>query len=784
MADFADFNFLISNLINIENTPRTRGSALEILSRKNLTELQRDKVKELLLEFLRAQDHYLTQEVLRTIKSQGFHKHPHYLLEVFDAIKDSKDRTVYYHIISILSDLEDNKRDNELFLSAIKKYYSSYDNVIRGTEFIIASTLLQTEDIDLHLSLLDLLFNEKYSLRTKSSFQSSFQARILVRIKRLSTNPDYKQKLAEIVFSGAYRIMDNSLLKKIITEIEFSPELILHVLHQGDVSSDLLYKISGFLNEYSIDAIVNNFKKGSLVFQTTDNIRSFRNWVASNNRNLGLHLEKRFIEAGYNFPNLLATNEEIADRNKEYENFRLHNFNILFSKTQLITEIQEYFEKHRLTSLSNNDFQPLFWKWYDETAFHGIQYTVHTALETAFRLNQRIRIDIKKIAHFFEDPYFYLSVIKSSLDHSSLKMFPLTEVHISLLKSLSIELSAEIDFNDVIHMDPENTGRITTTRYFFYLELILYFDLHYKLVQDKDFYLNALKFGNIGGLEYNDGNSFIDHIIERVNDIEAVNKIIIDNINDGKLSYFTMQTQLIYALDNNLIASFNKIGELISLDTLLFDASEILEKYTSKIADPLPFLKACCTDPTSYLYWKAIELIKNSDLDNTFVLNAALAYLETSDTDYMEQALDILFFLTHKDSLKYYLDVVRRLISTQPDTSGIMPKSADNYNNLGEISLYKDLFELINKYSGFILHQSRKFLTTLTQNICKTDAGYQMLKVLLLEIKADLNRITDFKELENKNYYISELIEEADNIHLKSKSGRLTFEEAKKAIKK
>ncbi|MNV25144.1 hypothetical protein D3C71_1162310 [compost metagenome] len=161
-----------------------------------------------------------------------------------------------------------------------------------------------------------------------------------------------------------------------------------------------------------------------------------------------------------------------------------------------------------------------------------------------------------------------------------------------------------------------------------------------------------------------------------------------------------------------------------------------------------------------------------------------MAYLETSDTDYMEQALDILFFLTHKDSLKYYLDVVRRLISTQPDTSGIMPKSADNYNNLGEISLYKDLFELINKYSGFILHQSRKFLTTLTQNICKTDAGYQMLKVLLLEIKADLNRITDFKELENKNYYISELIEEADNIHLKSKSGRLTFEEAKKAIKK
>lgn len=784
LADFADFDFLVLNLENTENTPRTKGSALEILSKKKLSEQQRAQVKKLLLQFLREQDQYMTQEVLRTIKSQSFHKEPDYLLEVLDIIKDFEDRSVYYHIISILSDLEDGQRDNELFLSAIKKYYSTHDNVIRGTEFIIASTLLQTENIDLHLSLLELLFDEKFSLRTKSSVQSRFQVRILERIKTLTANPDYKKKLMEIAFSGAYRIMANPLLQKIMAEIEFTPELFLHVLHEEDVSSDILYKISGFLNESSIDAIVQSYRDGSLVFQRPDNINSFRNWVANNDRNLGLYLEKKFKEAGHVFPDHLATDEEIAEKKEKYEKFRAHNFNILFSKTELISEIQKYFEKNGVTSLSYDQFQPLFWNWYDETGFHGIQYTVHTALETAFRVIGRTRIDIEKITHAFENPYFYLSIIKNCMEHSSLQTFQLTEEHTSLMKSLSTELAGKIDFDNVIHLDPENPGKFSTGLDFSFLKLVLFYDQHYNLIQDKDFYLNALNFGDIGDLECNDGNSFIDHIIERVNDIKAVNKILTDNINDGKLSYFTMQSQLTYAVENNLVASFDKIGELISMDRLHFDESEILEKYTSKIAEPLSFLKSCCTDSTSYLYWKAIELIKNSGLDNTFVLNAALEYLKTSETDFIEQALDILFFLGHKDALKHYYDLMIRLISTQPDTSGIMPKSVGNYDDLSEISVYRDLFELIYKFSGFTLHQSRKFLTVLTQNFSKTEEGYQMLKALLLEIKADLNTITDTKELENKSYYISELIEEADNIYLKSKSGRLTFEDAKKAIQK
>ncbi len=34
-------------------------------------------------------------------------------------------------------------------------------------------------------------------------------------------------------------------------------------------------------------------------------------------------------------------------------------------------------------------------------------------------------------------------------------------------------------------------------------------------------------------LEYENGNSFIDHIIQRMNNILTVNKIIIDKINMG-----------------------------------------------------------------------------------------------------------------------------------------------------------------------------------------------------------------------------------------------------------
>ncbi|WP_333620967.1 NACHT domain-containing protein [Sphingobacterium multivorum] len=782
LARFAEFDFLLSNLKNQSNPKRVRGSAIEVLSKKYLSESERKTLMIEFINFLKEGDDSLTAAVLRAVKSQDFHNSPEYLEAILNIVGDSNVKDINHQVISILSDVDDYLRDNTLFLKSIESYYSGYDNTIRGTERYIASTILKTEDSLFQLSLIKLLFDEKYRLRSNGIFSDNFEARLLARIQHFWQEPEYSKKFADIAFAG-HRIMSNRLLQSILKNVPLNAEIIMHVIRPAKISRDVLYNISGYLNEDIVDTLVQSFLEG-LDLGQSENFESLRNWLANNDYKLAFYYQQKFIEAGFQFSNILKTEEEITTKRREYEEFQLYNFSLLFDKEKFIIAIQEYFNINNIETLSDADFHPLFWAWYDTTGYHGVQFTVHTAVETALRHLPVVPVD--KIKELFEDPFFYLSVIKSSLSHSSVSQFNLLPEHLTLLRNLNDELVNKINFQDIIRTIPGEPDRFQTTLNYLYLDLIIHFDVNYEVKHEKAFYLKILQFGNSGRYQLKNEETIIDFVLARIDDRSSVNAIIVENINSDKLSILSREEHFEYAIDQNLKCTFEKIESLLLQDDSFYNKEYIVQKLVTKLEKPLEFLKKCCNDPNSDFYWEIIKLIKIEG-DNAYILNAALKYLDTQETQFIDEALNIVFYLNYEHALQKYLEALVKILNKKEDSSGLMPKDSENYTNLDELFLLPSLFNLIytlSDYGSFFLYKSRKFMSFLIESLSKTDEGYQELSVLLLKIKEQVKHIESQKHFDHKNFHINDLIDIAYNNHLKLMSKGLNFEQALEIVKK
>ncbi len=275
------------------------------------------------------------------------------------------------------------------------------------------------------------------------------------------------------------------------------------------------------------------------------------------------------------------------------------------------------------------------------------------------------------------------------------------------------------------------------------------------------------------GYQCKNSTSFTEHVIERVGDLNAVNEKIVDNINSNDLILMAKSNHFIYAIENDLKNAFDKIGKELLKDRTLIDQNKILGAYTEKIDDPVSFLRACCSDPKSFFYWEAIRLIKEKYRDDTFILEAALVYLKTDDIDFIENAVNVLFFLNQDIALNSYYHALIKIIAVHPDTSGFTPRDFMNYTNLSELMILIDIFKLISMpatYNTFYLHSTVTFLNTLISWLCSTENGYNELYKILLIISND-HTFSD-----NDKHYINDLITTADLRHFESKSKKLSFD--------
>jgi len=774
LADFAAFKFLFDEIDNVNRHPRVRASALEVMAYKKLQTSEKELLMNLIIKIIEAEDNIVRMQCLRTFKDQKFYENISFFKSILAILKDSEDADALHQLISIMTKIDDHQRDADQLISIIKKYYSLGDRVIRGTENLIAYLILNTSSRYLNIALLEILFNDHYSLRSNSLFFDNFDEQLIKRSKEFCTDPDYHKELVEMAFADRYRIMSNPVLKNVLLEVGIPPELVIHILQKEKMSTDVLYSLAPFVNNDNIDSIVEGFKNGNIKFNSTNDIDSFRNWIINSDSNLALYFEKKFRDAGHNFLTNIQTDEQILAATTQYDEERDANFELLFKKEKIISDVKTYFQENNVESLTRPEFQKIFWQWYEDHNLHGLQYTVHTIMDTVLRFNRNITPEI--IISALEDPNIYLSAIKTGLAHHSFRKLKLDKEQLELIDKLTKAIISEVDYNNIIRINAEDPDLFHATKYLEYINIVLFFDFNYGIKQSPTFYLDVLAFGNITGP--NSGQSFIEYVLEKVDDAEVVNEKVIQNITQGELTFIAKRDHYSYAVENNLFETFNKIGEDFKKDGATIDQQNLLEDYVSKIEEPLIFLKECCRDQTSPFYWRVINLIKDKYQDNKFIRDAVFAYLETSDLHFLENAVNILFFLNEDTAILNYYKALKKVILVRPDYSGLFPKDLKHYNRLNEIVLFETLFDLThedNSAGSFYLHYSRSFLQSWCSQICEKDEGFGILQRILAGIKQKAN--TDMKI-----FYVNDLIDISNNSRLNSKSKEMTFEEARMLI--
>lgn len=781
LSKYADFNFIIKEIENKERLERSRISLIEIISYKNLSDCQLEIVKDLFNKLINVENDYFKSEILKSIKIQNIYKRDSgFWKKILDLLMHTKDKSVSHQLISILSTIPENERNNSIVYTIISNHFNPEDDrVLRGTEQLVGNIMLKTNDTDFFMNLVKLLFDENNTLRIDSIYSLDFKDELSIKIEQFSKEAEFKNSFLDFCFSNDVKLFSREeFLSSTLNRIGVSTEDMLRLLQSNKVQQNSLYVLSRYFTEDSIDEVVIAYTIGQLEFLNAKDIQSIRNWMSHDNRELAVYWQKKFLEVGYEFSELLYTDEQIRDYQEKYESFKNWNFEILFNKEKLISEIQNFFVTNEIGEIEQAEFQKIFWDWYKITGYHGLRYSVHAVIEMAFREQDKLNYDF--VIELLNDEYFYLSVIKSILSHNTANYYNLSDDNKGNLKELTHKLERKIDFENVIDFHPTDKDKFSTTINYEYIKVLLFFDIKFEIQRSEYFYLNVLEYGNIAGSSGQENANFIDFIKLRIIDPIKLNNRVIKNIKEISLRYLAKKDHFEYAIENNLNECYTKIGQQLIEDDFLYFSSDILEYFSDKIDNPLEYLKSCCIDVSTHLCWRAVNLIKEKYNDDAFCLEIARTYLGKDHKEFIHKAVNILFYTNQKDSLYYYDVMLNTMIDIQHGgASGNLPKDVSNYKRLNELELIEPLFYkiFVETYEGsFYLHHSREFLRIVIANFGHCEEGYNNLKIILSKIKSDVDDKT------NQAFYINHLIEILENSYLKSNSKKLSINDVIKTI--
>lgn len=786
LARYANFDFLVKEIKNKDRLDRNRISLVEILPYRTFSDVELNIVKDLFLQLFRSEESFFQSEILRAIKVSEMYKDSSFWNQILENVKDSADNAVTHQLISIFWNISEVDRDNDEVFQIISNHFKPQDDrVIRGTEQIVGNIMLATDDSEFFMKLIMLLFDEQKILKVDSIYSLDFKEKLTEKIIDFSEETAFKEAFLNFCFSSDIRLFSQEdLLSRVLMELGISDDEMLSLLKTKRVQEKSLYTLSRFFTKSSIDATVAAYISGDLTFIDEKSIQSIRNWMSHVNRELALHWQDVFLKAGAQFTDLLYTDDQIADYREKYEIFKERNFELLFDKKEFKKEIENFFTINNIDELKQPEFQKIFWKWYEETGYHGLRYSVHVVIEMAFQNGKTVNktVNAQNLIELLDIEYFHLSVIKSMLTHNSALTYSLSESQKEIIKELGDKLEDKIDYENAVIINSQKDESFSTTIHQKHIDTLLFFDIRFNVPRTDDFYLNVLDKGNlIGSAANNEESNFVDFIKSRISDRAQLNEKVADNILENKLLYPAKRDHYEYAIKNDLEKCYPIMETQFIESDFLFFNNDLIGMFLEKIDNPLDFLKSCCTDITSHLCWTAIKLIKEKYPTDDFCLKVAREYLESNEINFADKAVNILFFFDQADSLLYYDKLIDTIIEFQGgDASGYHPPDANNYDQTNEIEFVEPLFYkvYVEKSKGsFYLHKSREFMRVLIANLGRSKEGYEQIKPILLRIKSDV------KGKDSQSFYINHLIEILENAFLKENSQESSIEEITKILR-
>ena len=784
MAEFANIDFLIS-VINKNIHFRTTISALKVLAFTECSDEDNSKIKDTLKKIIFSNDQIqeslqIKSEALRTFREKKFYKDISFFKEIATYFKDNYSQEIHHLIITILHKLEDIDNYFDILNNSLYKLYKidpnrEIDNVIGGTKEYFAQIALKIQNRDNFAKILEIIVNDNFDVKISEFYTHNFKEKFIKKIlsfiiskEDISSIIDIFMQLDDCYLSLLYN--SNNIFPTLISEMSDQKiNVFKYIIDKYGVTENNYMIIPLFDDEKCIDYLVEKYREKSI--EISDGIlANIRSHYSRYEYKLALYFQQKFSSIGHIFTNLLPTEEENKKKENEYIKASQENFNILFDRQKIKQGIAKIFEDNNITEISIDIVHKLEYKYYENNSYVDIRNSLYSLIIEVLDGNETKTKE--EIISKLENEYYILYQIKSMIK-DKYSPFNIEDDHINYIKEACLSLENNFDYDNIISFDDKNYYSPIYPNYNI-LKILYFFDKMYEVNYSQKFYLETLRYCNVTR-KMEDNINFIGSKVDKSN---FRDKIIYNINNNLKMDYSSFKEHIRYVIKHKIEECYPKIEEAI-----LDDDSSILKEYIEVLTKERKesFLRNCCTNINTYLFWEAIDSCMKEDININFILDKAKGYLNSNKTEFIANALSVLFYCNDPKALEFYITYLRDLKNKNIDLRDdykINNKAILKYTNLSNIELLKEIFHIIYdeklKENTFAYYHTRQDIQSLIISFSNKD--FKRIYNLLKDIKEES------KDSDTKTFYINHLIDVSNNSYLASLSKPLTFDEAKNIL--
>lgn len=783
MAEFANIDFLIS-VINKNIHFRTTISALNVLAFTECSDENDNKIKNTLKAIILSDNQIqeslqIKSEALRTFREKEFYKDISFLKEIATYFKDNYSGEIHHLIITILHKLENIDNYFDILKNSLYKLYKidpnrEIDNVMRSTEEYFAQIALKIQNRDNFTEILKIIVDDDFDVKISQFYTHDFKEKFIKKILSFIMSDENIASIIDVFIKlGQYRLCNlydpNNIFPILINEMpDKKIDVFKYIIDKYGVTDGNYMIIPLFNDEKCIDYLVEKYRENSIKI-SDDILANIRFHYSRYKYKLALYFQEKFSSIGHIFTNLLPTEEENKKKENEYIKASQENFDILFDKEKIKQGIVKFFDDNNIAEISIDIVDKLEYKSYENNSYFGIRNSLYSLIIEVLDGDETKTKE--EIILKLENEYYILYQIKSMIKD---KYFPfdIKDDHIDYIKEACLSLENNFDYNNIISFDDENYYSSIYPNYNI-LEILYFFDKKYGVNYTQQFYLETLRYCNIIG-EMEDNIYFIESKVDKSNFRDK----IIYNINHIKMDYGSFKEHVRYVIKHKIEECYPKIEE-----TILDGDSSVLREYIEVLPKEgkESFLRKCCIDINTYLFWEAIDSCMKEDINIDFILDKAKGYLNSNRIEFIANALSVLFYCNDSKALEFYITHLRDLKNKNIDLRydyKINNKAILKYTNLSNIELLKEIFHIIYdeklKENTFAYYHTKQDIQTLIISFSSKDFG--KINNLLEDLKEES------KDSDTKTFHINHLIDVSNNSYLASLSKPLTFDEAKSFV--
>lgn len=683
-------------------------------------------------------------------------------LAAVEAQKDDSLRTGILNLLYAKTNIDDyfDFIFREFFIATKVSPFSK--KAYKSSRVLVEDLVLKISDPENFLKVMAQLFG-KDRLRLDESFSQRLFDKAMDFV--IHNEKFLVAMLTGITDSDAWFGLEQKLAK-LITDSR-TENLVVKMFLDGKIPFDKCRRIlSRIVDKANLDLLIEKLSGEDI---SIDELHAFRNVINHYNLPLALYFQSEMESRGTNFLYNLKTAEELEQFTSENKDRIQQNFDSLFDPDALLSRIALHFESSGKTQLTWDDITDLDSQWYENNE-HSAELDISLYILQEF-IREINPITLERVAEELGEDVrmYFISKRVDNKTHASKILTVSAEQQQTILHWCSTRLQT-LDYDNFIH---EN-GQSTVFSFDFELCRAIYrFEEAFGLELPQEFYLRTLKYTDVRN--FGSDKSQFSYVADKIKDKDALGELVVSELMTETLTWNSINSFVKYALEENLVAAFPKIKEMILVSDHLYHFNDNLKNLFEKDND-IQFLRQCCGATDSGRCWDSVRILSAMSSERHFLVDLSRGYLHNyREGRYLSDALGILFMFNEPDAIRIYADLV--LSETE---ERITPNHFNGYSSPVNISVISDLFPKIYAVGGdpFKFHHAKNLMESYILALSENDKTYSHVVKILGRIKKDISRRSE------DVFYVNILLKSAETRNLSAKSEALNFEEAKARVGK